>query len=731
MELNKERSNIYILKHHIKTNSFIEEKVMNYLGVIFKTKDITLPAEESKYEISKLKYRCINHIRSENHDELKKAMDLYQELIQALYDYMVKYGGGFSKSQAEMERTAFITDRLEALEWVSDDISEIFEEGLNSERKDIIRTVAHFPIKLARTAISNGDHLVFQNYIHYPWYMYLQSKKYKISNSNLYDFIIDRSWRYLKELSHFYLERIYEDGELDSENLKDYSHYIIKTFQRLIKQSYDDHDIKLFKTYIEKEFSLFDSLRDDYIYYEDDDSIANQLNVLKQESTFGLGAWIASQYETDQVDIVIECQSVIVNFIPHDFADLSKLFASVCNFEKERYWGWDEWERVRTDETAVYSIDIIGKLEKYFVFNALRILSSLNQNSIDQLRLPCNTDLSYTYKRLIDITLAIKNGEIKYDFTEKMVEKCDSLVYLLNQAINEQEKNELKLRIETSISKEKVVEFKSNVLENKVSSYGIFSILEFYNKLSRKVYSETEDQKSQFGINTFFNKAAFLPDHIEPNVHYTDIDKGFGFGRSMVNGENITIISKVRSNTEIMDYKALNNINLDELSMKNPIILSINRGFYKHTRHLPSEKYTPKWKLDNDKRSSKFYSNLLDGLFTIEGVDIPVYEIHDSSSIRDTLLIDVDSIGDLTVYLPQESNGINSSDIVDHLTVEVIELTEESDKTKSILNDPPNWLAEYGDREAQKEHILDSVIIKIFEKFEFNISNRLKGYRVE
>jgi hypothetical protein len=67
--------------------------------------------------------------------------------------------------------------------------------------------------------------------------MYVEAYKRKRRNNEAFEFIIDRSWRYLKELSDFFLEHPYEEREIGKQDFLDYSFYIFKVFQDLLKKS--------------------------------------------------------------------------------------------------------------------------------------------------------------------------------------------------------------------------------------------------------------------------------------------------------------------------------------------------------------------------------------------------------------------------------------------------------------------------------------------------------------
>ena len=108
---------------------------------------------EARIEISKLKDRCISAINNQQTGDLEKIIRLYVDLVKEFFKYFSSYHGGcFSSEQAKQERGSFF-DKLKPLDWLSKDIWEIFERGINSEDINIIRDVAYLPILLIQQAI--------------------------------------------------------------------------------------------------------------------------------------------------------------------------------------------------------------------------------------------------------------------------------------------------------------------------------------------------------------------------------------------------------------------------------------------------------------------------------------------------------------------------------------------------------------------------------------------------
>ena len=123
---------------------------------------------EARLEVSKLKDKCILAINNQQTGELEKIIRLYVELVNEFFKYFSLYHGGcFSAEQAKQERGSFF-DKLKPLDWLSKDIWEIFERGINSEDINIIRDVAYLPILLVQQSIESKITLSFKNLYIFP-----------------------------------------------------------------------------------------------------------------------------------------------------------------------------------------------------------------------------------------------------------------------------------------------------------------------------------------------------------------------------------------------------------------------------------------------------------------------------------------------------------------------------------------------------------------------------------
>lgn len=57
--------------------------------------------------------------------------------------------------------------------------------------------------------------------------------------------------------------------------------------------------------------------------------------------------------------------------------------------------------------------------------------------------------------------------------------------------------------------------------------------------------------------------------------------------------------------------------------------------------------------------------------------------------------------------------------IKEHFYIRVDEYSTNEDLMNEILEKPPKWLLEVGDRDAQMKHLEERVLVRIFERFKY------------
>lgn len=733
----EENSTIIEINKDITNYQNIMTVIEKRIRSIFEIKSVVDNEESARFELLRLKQSCLKFINNKNVDELKKSLRLYNLLILELYEFMSQYGGGFSKEQAEDERKSFHSEQLKPIYWLSEDVRELFEKAIDSENISIIKNVAYLPITLARLAIEKRDHLIYQKFIYYPLLIYRKGFINFSNNKDISDFMIDRSWRYINELSGFYLEYEYIEKKIAESDFMDFAFYLLKVYQDLLKQSYDNGDLKNFSSFLEKMHQLFNGINQRFYYHENQsESVVIKLEGLRYEAIFGLGSWILNEILHKRgKDSIFEYYHLIIKYLPSKLVELTKVFIDSHSFEKEKEWEWDDWEQENHQEMVVYSSDFLGKLEAFYAVLSLNLLSQLTSEEITSINLPNSRELAFLADGTRDLINIIQKIKARHNDFASIIsdigfEKCDKFVELLTKAKERQEDMERLIKRKTPISKAKVLDFKKNVIKNIRSTLGIRTILSHYGLLIEAMDNKNINTENKFGINTFFDKSAFLSDEIEPHIHYAGIDDGFEFGRSLINGENNVIVSRINEALTQINQNEFENYLSRKGDLSKIIILSTYHGImnYFETKYYPNQ-FIPKWHNEFPEDSKSLFASNIGGILKFNNTLIPVYEISDYGNDIGILILDISKLGKLIQKSPLDDKTCKD-DMIDHVTIKVMDIGKCSTLKNEILENPPTWLSNIGPREVQEEYLQERVIIQVYERFDFVIDNEIEGVRI-
>jgi hypothetical protein len=264
-------------------------------------KDSNMNQQEARSEISKIKDRCIFAIRNEQDGEIEKLKELYITLTKKIIEFIKEYKERlFSKKQEVNELSNIATNEITPIKWLFEDINYIYKIGLKCNNGEIIKNIICIPRLLMELAIEYTDHTLYQECMHFPEIIYLAAFRKSEEVVEIKNFMYDRAWRYLKEISDFDLLHNYKKNELSKEDFKGFTRSMLKMFQLLLKASYENRDIKNFNIFIEKAYDLFSSLKNEYDI-DDEECTGNKNEVslyidnIRSQMIFGLSAWVLAE----------------------------------------------------------------------------------------------------------------------------------------------------------------------------------------------------------------------------------------------------------------------------------------------------------------------------------------------------------------------------------------------------------------------------------------------------
>ncbi len=685
---------------------------------------------EARTEIAQLKDRCLSAIEHNRTGELEKIIRLYTELVGEFFEYFTEYGGGFSSEQAEKERGS-LTQKLKPLDWLSKDIWEIFRKGIESEDVNVIRDVAFLPILLAQKAIEKRDHLIFQEFIHFPSALYERAFELdKEGKARISKIMFDRTWRYLKELVDFHLEPKLRHEDYPIDDFKHYAVHVLKVFQNLLKSSFDKSDLPNFEKFLETANELFDQAERLHLDEEDPKSAAYEyIDTKRQEMFFGIAAWILfTMKSSTTTSEALPFLNAVQGKLPNKLEDLTGVFLRVHSFESEDFWGWSWWESA--PEGRVHAIRILEKLEQFFVVRALSLLRSKTDDELSKIKLPHNRDLAFLAEGTRDVMGIISdienhNDNWRFILDPQSMTKCSALRELLQEAHENQEKEDIERKRLTRISESVVQKFKENLITDYKGSNLLKTILDGNGCVVDRSYKPYHGASKKFGVNTLFDKAAFFGDDVSWHVHFMGIDDAFGFGQTMSKGENEKVLEEIEKKSTFLTGEKFMEAFL-KIKPSNAIILATNHAVWNFFERNSSW-YLPKWHKDFPHNTD----SKAEGVLRYKKYFVPVYQILTSTAeVSKIYILDKTKIGKYIQLSPLDKD--ESMDLQkDIFLMDIQEFLEGSAALNKMLAKPPAWLSEIGNKEKQIKYLQERVLIHIFERFEFSLSENFVGFVIE
>lgn len=746
----KNRTLICVDKKIIKKKRELE-KLNSLVRNSFTIKSADNFAEEVRYEISGVKDQFITAIETKQLGKIEELISLYIKLAEGFLEHITKWGGGYSSEQARKERHSLFAG-WDQVRWLSSDIRDLFELAMRSHDREIIRKVAYLPIAIARRSIEKNDHYLFQEFIWFPDFLYMFALREK--DADLRDFMIDRSWRYLKEISDVYVEGQLTNAisaKKDLQSLKDFSIYFFIIFQNLLKRSFDNKDFESFEKFKIATQKLIDSFKPsestenvENIRWqivnakltseqrsELEDLLTRQLPLENAETEirtrrcqmfFGLASWILDNFLRNKEDEKIKQFYDSIQVVhPSTLEEFTDIFLKTHSFDVEDFWGWNWWEMIIEGE--VHSVQILEKLERFYAVKALSLLADKTNVQIDGIHLPHSRDLAYLAegsRDLIKILDDVKANPENWKFilTDNAISKVDALKSLLSRAKEAQEQEELRIKRESNISQNKVQEFKNGVLRGFYESVILRDVFRFYGLLEKQLNESVKDVKARFGINKVDDKAAFFEDWY---VHFGEW--GNNYGHDLAAGENYYLLDEVAKDCQEISREGFEATLSKFDKPEDIIIFATNVALWRFFDD--SKNFKPKWHRDIKQLDVKGFG----GWYDFQGQLIPIFDTYHREIKKQILILNKNKLGRL-IQLSPLNEGEDENLIKDIFYLNVQAFSENDELMNQFIKKPPEWLKKIGNEQRQREYLQGLVLIKIFERFDYNKSKDFDGYKL-
>lgn len=736
-------------KNLIKGDDKARRDLQDIFDQIFTIGKIDNFTEEIRYEISNAKDQFTTAILNSRTGEIKELAKLYIGLGEGFLEQMLLYGGGYTAEQAH---TIFAD--WPQVQWLSLDIRDLLKQAVKSHNQEVIREVAYIPIAIARRAIEKNDHYLFEEFIGFAEILYMHALQE--DNKALRKFMVDRSWRYIKEIADVYVEFKLNQEELSKEeeqSLKDFAIYFLMTFQNLIKRAFDKKNFDDFQEFKNVAVKLFDHFRPGETTHnaqmlewqlknsdltEDQranlstlfetqkrrEQIEKEISNRKKQMLFGLASWIFDYlYHHKADEDAKKFFTEIQNALSSNLEEFTDIFLQSHSFEVEDFWNWDWWEIYPDGE--VHSIQTLEKLERLYVVRALNLLSGKTEDEIKKIKLRPNRDLAYLadgVRDLMNTLNDIEKNPTNWEFVlnTSAIGKVSNFKELLQDAKKRQEQEELELKRTKLISANRVEEFKSDVITsfNKVAKIqDIFKHFELYKDLSKEPYRGKN--KTRFGINTVDDKAAFFDNW---HVHFGDW--GENYGRNLASGEDTYILDQLLENAQEINKSEFEDKIRALGDIKDTILLSTGLALMDFFEN--NKAYIPNWHRDAKPLNVKGFS----GWFKLGNELIPVFKVFYRKREKQILILNKKKLGAFIRKSPLNA-GEDPNLQRDIFYMDVRAFSENESLLNEFLAKPPEWLKKIGSKDDQSAYLKERVLIKIFSRPSFEKQNNFEAYRFE
>ena len=621
-----------------------------------------------------------------------------------------------------------------------------------------------------------------QSYFYYYQAMYskgfeLNKKLDELSKNekNIANILLDRSRITPMELVKYNLNISYKNKQITPEIFENYAIDFLIYYRNLAKDCFDNNDFNNFQQTLKIFNGLFFNN-----YSKTDDEIIHKIKEYQEASLLGLGAWIFSETTlenlaqnlkfineiTKNLTKILSIQLAIPkNIIEYFESESDKFIKLYCHIkiDPKKYkdlTGINEYERNKMIANDIRSwmsgsAERINNFFIYFVLNNLKINNFNSENIGDEIAKIIGDEnggeFFYDIKKILSDfkqnpsqnNVNIISQLIKRRGSENIEALIDSLQEKLNK-ITELLRTKKYDWIESSpIDIQRIEEYKKQIKEGYKKSISIKEII-------LKDFRGKKSEINLFGFSSINDKEPFIK---ESNISLHSIE-----GEGMARSENTEIIKKIidkiKKENSKKDLNYFNDI-LDEFKENAVIILLTNPHYFtnemqKRTFYKDNFKYlNDQTKQANSSKDQKHQIAFYEFLVNDKHFEIPVYNFY--FDIADAVLVlDKSRLGTIIQYdMSSYYKNKNSSELLEknnqaqgdfdnedinfkkEFYLDIIEFKDDSEELENILKNPPEFIKEKGDIDAQKDYLKRNLNFKFLQSLEVEFHENFEGYLFE
>ena len=349
-----------------------------------------------------------------------------------------------------------------------------------------------------------------------------------------------------------------------------------------------------------------------------------------------------------------------------------------------------------------------------------------------------------------------KNEQVKFDYIflkllkinkiENVKYRITAIEEKLNKIIDFLNGEKYEVIAKANVDKEFVKKYKKDG-EKQYKNSDL--IKKLFSPFGLKEKAENPEIKL-FGFDALIDKEPFVKNS---NVHTNN-----PFGSAMANSENKKIIKKIidkiKPENSKKDLNYFNDI-LDEFKENAVIILLTNPHYFtnemqKRTFYKDNFKYlNDQTKQTNSSKYQKHQIAFYEFLVNDKRFEIPVYNFY--FDIADSVLVlDKSRLGTIIQYdMSSYYKNKNSSELLEknnqaqgdfdnedvdfkkEFYLDIIEFKDDSEELENILKNPPEFIKEKGDIDAQKDYLKRNLNFKFLQSLEVEFHENFEGYLFE
>jgi hypothetical protein len=704
-------------------------------------------------EMQGTKDRLAQAIRDKALGEIDDLRQTYLSIAEEFLTKLVDFGGGYTAEQARQER-GNVFESWSEIRWLQDDLRELTIIASDAGNTDVLSKIAFLPFAIATRAIQARDHFLFQQFFQFASFLYFLGAE-KEEGSSVRPWLIDKSWRWPKEIIEFYIG--HDLGSKNSsigdlQQMRDFALYSLRVFQDLLKAMADKRDVVAFNT-VSREFKRLyrrfrgsddqpnvDILRLQIDRAENEEaratltalldrqlkrqSVVTELNLSIDEIVLALGGRILAQYlEAPDDGPIGTLFDAIIALLPNDLRKLAAAFAAASEWQAPEAWGWNFWDSIADGEA--HWVDSHTKLNQIFIVQALRLLEELPAELRAAVQFPVSNSLAEMAREengqgLLPTLNAIEANPDRWN--RVLNQNARNRIGVLRERLTAVRAAEIAAAAEATkqapLDPTKVATFRDELVRSFSESGRLREVLHAKGALNIDLSKSPGPPVQSLGLTQIDDKNAFIKQE-----HTAYAGWGRNYGQSMAHGEDeetfATMIGAAMVKETVIAGALIGTIErvIRNVPLKDPIILqSLEFDVrYAHIERNPA--FRPKYAPDSHTTWHDF--NGFMGLLTVGSRQVPVFDtfVRRPESQNHVLVLDAQQFVRWDQFAPspdpdQQTFGNGQ------LLIEITDLNADAVKRNEIIAQNPPWLAE---EPNPAEYLRGRVLINVYEKFHLEI----------